>query len=391
MDRRLKTLVVIDNLHTGGVATSLYNYLKYTCQYLDCDLLVFNEDSVDYNRLPQGVNILKPQRILHILGKNQQEMKKESFFLALLRGMLFLFSRIFNGVAARNLLLPFVKKIGEYDYSVAYAQDDGWKSLSKGCIDFVVKKVNSRRKAVVVHCDYKNFGGYHPRQINTFKCLDFIICVSKSCRMSFLDCFPSLCDSTIVCENFTDIDTIKNQAGLGETGDNTCVNFVTVCRISKVKGLERVVTALKKIVDEGYTGLRWVIVGDGPEKNTLYERINELGLNSFVSFAGERLNPYPFIKEADWFVLPSYHEAAPMVYGESVALKVPVLSTETCSAKELIEDRGWGIVVDNSEQGLYDGLKDIISRRKRDFVIKVSNVNEFAIAQFDSFIKRITD
>ena len=46
-NNRLKTLVVIDSMSVGGIATSLYNFLKYTDERLACDLLVFDPDSVD--------------------------------------------------------------------------------------------------------------------------------------------------------------------------------------------------------------------------------------------------------------------------------------------------------------------------------------------------------
>ena len=63
---------------------------------------------------------------------------------------------------------------------------------------------------------------------------------------------------------------------------------------------------------------------------------------------GNKENPYPYIKNASCFLLPSLHEAAPMVFGEASSLGVPVLTTETCSAIELVQSRGIGYVVENS-------------------------------------------
>lgn len=390
MGVKLKTLIVIDNLHTGGVATSLYNFLKFTSQQMQCDLLVFNEDSVDYGRLPRCISVIKPQSILHLLGKNQKEMKEKSRFLAFLRGVMFLIARFINGPTARAFLWLFVRRIGEYDYCVAYAQDDGWKSLSKGCMDFVIKKVISKKKSVVIHCDYKHFGGFHPKQLAFFQQLDIIICVSESCRSSFLDCFPSLAYRTIVCENFTDISYIKDQAGIGVPFDKTIINFVTVCRISRVKGIERVILAIKRLVEEDYKGFHWRVIGGGPELEALSRQVIDLGLDPYITFVGEKKNPYPYIVNSDWFVLPSYHEAAPMVFGESAALNVPILSTETCSAKELVSNRGWGIVVDNNQEGLYYGMKRILIGEFASFAIMDSDVNKNATIQFNSLVGRLS-
>lgn len=85
--------------------------------------------------------------------------------------------------------------------------------------------------------------------------------------------------------------------------------------------------------------------------------INEKGLSNDIDLVGKKNNPFVYIKNADFFLLPSFHEAAPMVYGEAISLGVPVVTTNTISAKELIEERDYGIVCENSEEGIYFTLK----------------------------------
>ena len=65
----LKALIVIDNLHTGGVASSLYNYLLYVSKCMKCSLLVFDDNCIDRARIPSNVEILDTPRLLHVLGK----------------------------------------------------------------------------------------------------------------------------------------------------------------------------------------------------------------------------------------------------------------------------------------------------------------------------------
>lgn len=134
-----KILIVIDNLNTGGVATSLYNYLNAMSDKAYYGLLVFNEHSIKLNEIATNVNILKTQKVLHILGKTIKEMQKESKILAFIRIVLQIIAKYVNGVFVRNML-PFKKSIVEYDIAIAYLQDDAWKNLLKGCIDFVLKK-----------------------------------------------------------------------------------------------------------------------------------------------------------------------------------------------------------------------------------------------------------
>ncbi len=89
-------------------------------------------------------------------------------------------------------------------------------------------------------------------------------------------------------------------------------------------------------------------------------------LSDKISLVGRKDNPYPYVKNADFFLLPSFHEAAPMVFGECQALGVTILSTQTCSANELVKDRQLGHVCENSEDGIYGLLKDILQSENID-------------------------
>lgn len=389
--RKPKTVIVIDNLYTGGVATSLYNFLYFVHDKLDIDLLVFNEESVDINKVPKEVKILKPAKILHVLGKKQSEILKESIILALFRMVMVFFARRVNGVFARSLIMPFVKRISSYDLAIAYAQDDSYKSISKGCMDYIIKKIDARHRSVIVHCDYSNFGGYNPKQKAMFDRIDTIICVSESCRKSFIRCFPSLNERTIACENFTRVDSIREMAGNGFPYLEGKINFVSACRLSKVKGLSRTIRAFSQLYKEGYKNFTWTIVGSGPEYDLIKKQIEVEGLVSEITLVGNKDNPYYFIKNASYLLLPSQHEAAPMVFGEAVCLGVPIISTATCSAIELVQDRGVGVVVDNSYEGIYEGLKKVIKNNMNIFIVNGDEqaINVNAMNQFDRFLNSI--
>lgn len=355
----IKTLVVIDNLKTGGVASSLYNFLKYMHNDIHISLLVFDETSLDISRIPSNIHIIKPNKFLHILGKSQSDIYKESLFFYFLRLFFVFIARFFNGELSRSILFSFIKNLGTYDFVLAYAQDNTWHSLSKGCIDLIVKRTISNNKACIIHCDYSNFGGFHVNQEKMLSKLNNIICVSESCSKSFISKFPSLKSKVIVCENFIDVEYIKSLSLTKETHLNM-IRFVSVCRLSDVKGLDRTIAVFKELYDVGYHNFEWFIVGDGPEYDKLSKMVVSFGLDHCISFLGEKNNPYIYMANSDCFILPSYHEAAPMVFGECAALGVPVISTNTCSAKELVEERKIGIVVDNNSTGLKAAIKNYL-------------------------------
>ncbi len=389
----MRALIVIDNLNIGGVATSLYNYLKYASQYLDCDLLVFDDGSIDFSKIPNGVNVLKSTKYLRILGKTRKSLAKQSKFYSYYKAFLALLSKVFGGEFVRRFVFFFVKKTREYDVAISYSQDDGWKSLSKGCNDFVLCKVQARKKSFIVHCDYKNFGGYSPKQLKKFSRFDNIICVSQSCKESFISCFPTLQEKTIVCENFTDTDAVLSHSEPSIFYEDGKKNFVSVCRLGAEKGLLRVVKAMKSLIDEGYDNFSWTIVGGGPEYDNILREIHNNNLEQYVKLIGSQDNPFPYIKNATALLISSLHEAAPMVYGECATLQVPIITTNTCSAKEMVENRNLGLVVDNSESGIETILRQVLSGELslNQYKIPVEEINGRALCNLKDFIKMIEE
>ena len=75
-------------------------------------------------------------------------------------------------------------------------------------------------------------------------------------------------------------------------------------------------------------------------------------------------NPYRFMKQADLFLLPSYHEAAPLVFTEAKCLGVPILSTRTASVQEMILDDRAGWVCENTTAAIVHSLQEICRHRE---------------------------
>ncbi|MCK0713469.1 glycosyltransferase [Chromohalobacter sarecensis] len=71
------------------------------------------------------------------------------------------------------------------------------------------------------------------------------------------------------------------------------------------------------------------IVGDGPLRQELEQKAHALGIADRVIFAGKRTNPYPWMKQADLFVLASEYEGLGIVLTEALACGTPILSTDS--------------------------------------------------------------
>jgi N-acetyl-alpha-D-glucosaminyl L-malate synthase BshA len=83
---------------------------------------------------------------------------------------------------------------------------------------------------------------------------------------------------------------------------------------------------------------RLVLIGDGPDRGMVEQRIVERGLQEFVDFAGEQYDLVPWLSAADLFLLPSEQESFGLAALEAMACEVPVVASRVGGLPEIIED-----------------------------------------------------
>ena len=122
------------------------------------------------------------------------------------------------------------------------------------------------------------------------------------------------------------------------------------------KGVEYLIEAFSRVLKK-IPGSHLVLVGGGPEKSAIEERITKLHLQSSVTFIDYLDNEkLPEIyKNSDVFVLPSLMEGVPRTILEAMACGVPVVTTNLPHLVGIIE--GAGLVVPAKEPTL---LSDVI-------------------------------
>jgi colanic acid/amylovoran biosynthesis glycosyltransferase len=144
---------------------------------------------------------------------------------------------------------------------------------------------------------------------------------------------------------------------------------LTVARLVRGKGLDVLLEALQLLERRGL-GADAVVVGDGPDRERLEQRIRKLGLEDRVRLAGavDQDSIRELYAEAEVFCLPSFSEGVPVVLMEAMAMGLPVVASRITGVPELVEEGRSGLLVPPGRpDALADSLAQILSaeREKR--------------------------
>ena len=139
------------------------------------------------------------------------------------------------------------------------------------------------------------------------------------------------------------------------------MNFVTIARLVPQKAIDRIIKIHSKLMNEGVK-CNFYVIGDGPEKEKLENQIKDENIKGTFSLLGKMENPYPYIKMANYFCLLSKFEGYGMVLEEAKMLNKPIIITDT-AAREAVEGYKNSVIVENSEEGIYKGLKQILQEK----------------------------
>lgn len=349
-----KILIVNNNLDMGGIQKSLVNLVKEVYMDYDITLLLFSKSGSLLQEIPEEVKIVTPLKAYRILGLDRKELKKHPLLFALKAFMLMYAKRV-SRRNAMKLLGMFQKEISGYDVVISYSHLPHTQYFNNGCAEFVLDKIKCDSKICFVHCDYLNFGGRTEENNRTYMEFDKIACCSASVRDSLLFGSKLPEDKVYTVKNFYDLSLTSYSSDSPRIFDQSFINIVTIARLSEEKGILRAIEAL---FQSKRRDIRYYIVGDGPQKEEIVRLISKYQMDKRVTMLGEQSDPYKYLDQADWLLVPSFHEAAPMVFDEAMLMGIKVITTNTTSAEEMI-GCGRGIVCENSTNGIARVLTSI--------------------------------
>ena len=103
------------------------------------------------------------------------------------------------------------------------------------------------------------------------------------------------------------------------------------------------------------------ILGIGPLQQELEQYISEHHLEKQITLLGYQMNPYKYMAQCDLFVCASLAEGFSTAATEALIVGTPVCTVEVSGMKEMLgENNEWGVVTENSEEALYQGLRKLL-------------------------------
>ncbi len=388
----MKILFVNTHLDVGGIRRALLNLLPtiadHNCQ-IDLFLLKNDENARRDCEMLQGVNLCKPSLLMTVFFTSIKDyLTKRDIFKMIIKIMLFGLTKIFGMRKTLLFLMGFQKSLNGYDVAISFSNDIWAGEFWGGCNDFVLQKTIAKRKIAWVHSDPYKLGFTEEICRQTYHNFNCIVNVSNACKEKFDEIVPEYAFKSKVVYNMFNVEEIRNKGEELNPFDWGGFRIVTVARIkNQPKRIDRIIETCRRLKHDGITDFRWYVLGDGPDLQWLKEEAANAGVNDIVIFTGNKSNPYPYMKNADLFVQTSLYEAYSMVLLEALTVGLPIISTNYDSASEIVEQGLNGMITQNSTDGVYKAVKEVLLDRSmletmRNRVAKQEIGNELAFRQF---------
>jgi len=329
----------------GGAEKVLVDFLNVLAPDYEIDLVLLQAKGELLKDVPETVKV--------------QQIRNNPVSYSLFRYIPYFRKKKINQIANQK----------EYDVAIGFLE-----GRSATWVADIQKKV---RRIAWIHNDVTKFDiGIPEAEIRTtYPQMDEIVVVSEEAKKNFAEKYAIPEEKMTTLYNLIDDKKIEMLAQEKVT-PNTKFTFVNVGRMRPQKRQDRLIEIASQLKQDGYD-FQIQIIGDGVEEEKLKALAQEKKVTDVVQFLGLQENPYPYVKQADCFVLTSDFEGFGIAVKEALLLKTPVISTNVTGVKELLEEERYGTLCAIDTEAVYKAMKDVLDHRE-----KLDNWKK-ALAQYD--------
>ena len=384
---RKKVAVLLPWLKMGGTNKIALNFMQELSQYCDVTLILSENSGELLRDIPE-----KAELIIDDMEDLRQIVKKDIHRLRiswLLKDVLY-YIKIKTGRDSDDNYKYIVDRHGYitdevYDCAISYHGQSPERLLN------LLYRIHARKKVVWIHGEMS----FSPDRINGLKKyynqIDHFFFVSSHTRDSFRRIIPFDLQKSTVYFNPINKDEIirKSNEQIPDRFSHDYINLLTVGRLSKEKGQDMVPAVTRKLLDHDWR-VRWYLIGDGNLRTEVERLIIENGVEGNVILLGTKTNPYPFMRDCDIYVQPSYTEGYSTTICEAGILGKAIVGTKPSGGiADQISDGEDGLIVDATVEGLANGISQLIMNKslRRQFEDKICKRNYEGKGEIQKFLR----
>lgn len=345
-----KILIRIGSLRHGGAEKVLVTFLKNLPQdKYEIDLLLNLYSGKYLKEIPSWINVLHLNKGEMITTNRPKDIPQKAFRKAY-QGMLKKYP---------HLLYKYILKNKKYD--IEFAAIHGFRD------EILNSPIQSSKKIMWIHNDLRKteFHKYTDSEVRKFFGYDKVMVISEHIQKDFEKMARNENELSKIVRIYNPLDTeeiLTKAEKIVEKYpfDQKVPTFVSVGTVFPQKGFDRLLKVHKKLLDEGLFH-KILVIGDGYDFQNIKNLVAQLGIEKTTTLLGFTDNPYPYILKSDFYILCSRYEGFPTVLFEAITLKKKIIATEVSGVNEMLENGKLGLVVENSEDGIYKGMKKALT------------------------------
>ena len=344
LTEKKKILIRIGSLRHGGAEKVLATFLKkLPDDKYEIDLLLNLYSGKYLPEVPGWINVIYLNKGEMITTNRLQDIPVKAFRV-MYQSVLKKFPKLLYSTILKN------KK-----YDIEFAAIHGFRD------EILNSPLKNSKKIVWIHNDLRktHFHNYTDNEIRKFFSFDKIMVISQHIQKDFESLAKNEDEKSRIVRVYNPLDTeeILRKAGREQQEvQNAVPVFVSVGTVFPQKGFDRLLKVHQKLLNEGFPH-KILIIGDGYDFENIKNLKNELGVSGTATLLGFSDSPYPYFKAADFYVLSSRYEGFPTVLFEAITLKKRIIATDVSGVREMLEDGKLGYITENSEEGIYAGMK----------------------------------
>ena len=344
-----KILIRIGSLRHGGAEKVLATFLKNLPKdKYEIDLLLNLYSGKYLSEIPSWVNVIYLNKGEMITTNRLQDIPRKAFRV------------LYQWIMKRfpKLLYKCILKGKKYD--IEFAGIHGFRD------EILQSPIKTSKKVMWIHNDLRKtqFHNYTDEEIRKFFGYDKILVISKHIQKDFENLAKNDDERSRIVRIYNPLDTeevLRKSQSLTLEKQTSVPTFLSVGTIFPQNGFDRLLKVHRKLLDEGFPH-NIIIIGDGYDFQNIKKLRDELGVQETTEMLGFTDNPYPYFRDADFYVLSSRYEGFPTVLFEAITLKKNIIATDVSGVREMLENGKLGFIVENTEEGIYEGMKKALAQ-----------------------------